>query len=77
MSAGTLRRKGWRENPRQQGLANFLVAVLVVIFGTLIGLIVKGCDIFSEGYLLMASIFLGWGLLSLVWGLIKSVIDRR
>ena len=76
MGLAALTRKGWMTNPRKQGRWNFFASIFAIVFGTLyIWIFELDCCrsfrwMLSIQFIGIMSIFLLWGVISLVGGML-------
>ena len=69
MGLAALTRKGWQTDPRRQGKRNFFIAILAIVLGTITLWFIDRESILSFEHFLAMSIFLIWGIFSLLMGL--------
>lgn len=83
MGLAAITRKGWMTNPRKQGKQNFVVSIVSVVVGTLfIWIFELDCssdisELFCIQYLGIMSIFLLWGVVSLLGGELLYRINKK
>lgn len=73
MGLSALTRKGWKDNPKRQGIINLSVAILALIIGNAIEYFVYG-NIMSMGINLF---LLGWGIISYFTGLVLAYTSKK
>lgn len=73
MGLAALTRKGWKENPKQQGKINLFVAFLAVIVGDAISYFVYG----EMSPIEVNMIFLAWGIISYFLGLFLGHLRKK
>lgn len=61
--------KQWKENPKEQGFWNFIVAMFCVLIASIVNCVASE-QFWNNGYIAILALLVTWGIFILVIGLI-------